>query len=265
MRITSTRNPLVQFVRSLARPAERRSHGAYLIEGVRLVQEAIHLRQLATLVLYDPDVLLRTAPGSSLVESLAGWAERTQAVAPHVLAAAAQTETPSGVVAVLRLPEPAPLADHGRDRLGLILDGLADPGNAGAILRTADAFACGYVVTTPGTTDLFAPKVVRAGMGAHFRLPLYQHLDWRELRAALPTVALVGADADKGEPVQTFAWPDTAGLVIGGEAHGLSSEARADVSALLRIPMRAGVESLNAGAAASILLFAADSAPSQQV
>jgi RNA methyltransferase, TrmH family len=173
-----------------------------------------------------------------------------------VLAAVSQTETPPGVLAVLRGPEAAPLSTHGGDAFGLVLDRLGDPGNAGSILRTADAAGTGYVVATPDTVDLYAPKVVRAGMGAHFRLPLYQGVSWDELAVALPGTDLVATKPNAGDSVFNFRWPPRAALIVGSEAHGLSAPLDR-VAHWVHIPMRQGVESLNASVAASIAIYAA--------
>jgi len=259
-RITSVRNPAVKLVRSLARASERRTEGAYLAEGVRLITEAIASGQRARLVLFDPESLARSEAGRRIAAALAGWAERAFPATSDVLAAAAQTVTPGGIVAVLSMPDPGQLGSHRRDSLGVILDGVADPGNAGTILRSADAFGVGWVACAPGSVDLFSPKVVRAGMGAHFRLPVYQAVEWEDLAAALPETALIGTDAAAGAPLSTFRWPASSALVIGSEARGLSSEAQAHLAGRVRIPMRTGVESLNASVAASIVMYEASRA-----
>jgi TrmH family RNA methyltransferase len=256
MRISSTRNQVVKDIRSLARNSVRRERGRYLAEGVRLVSEAVATKQTAVLVLFEPESLKRSAAGLALLSAIPGWAEMAHEVEPHVLAAAAQTETPSGVIAVLRAPRPEPLESHAADRFGLILDGLSDPGNAGTILRTADAFGVGYIITTPESVDLFSPKVVRAGMGAHFRLPLYEHRSWEDIEQALPGVALVVADASAGRPLQKVGWPERACIVIGREAAGPSQRALELSDLQVRIPLRPEVESLNAAVAAAILLYA---------
>lgn len=257
MRITSTRNPIIKYVRSLERAAVRRADGVYLAEGVRLVREAVDAQQPATLVLYDPDLLRKSTAGSLLLPDLPAWAGRSFEVDEHVLAAAAQTETPAGVVAVLRRPEPASLASHDSDHLGLVLDRLADPGNAGTILRTANAAGVAYVAALPGTVDLFAPKVVRAGMGAHFRLPLFQPVSEEDLKRALPDVTLVAIDMHGTFPIAEFVWPERTALLVGSEAHGLSPAAESLPATTVRIPMREGAESLNAAVAASIAIYAA--------
>ena len=257
MRITSTRNPLIGYLRSLERAQVRREEGVYLVEGVRLVREALDSAQCASLVLYDPDSLSRTAAGSELLAAVPAWAERVVEADGRILAAAGQTETPAGIIAVLRTPEPPPFEETASGPFGVILDRLGDPGNAGTILRTADALAVDYVITTPGTVDLYSPKVVRAGMGAHFRLALYPHLSWPTIRPALSSVALVATVAREGISVFRFSWPERSALIIGSESHGLSDEAQAAADLRVHLPMRPGVESLNAAIAASVAMYLA--------
>ncbi|MGH2442336.1 MAG: TrmH family RNA methyltransferase [Chloroflexota bacterium] len=256
MAISKVQNPTVRYVRSLSRSSVRYSERAYLIEGVRLVLEAMRTDQPVRLILYAPDVLSRSDTGSVLLPQLSSWSDRLYEVEEHVFRAAAQTQTPSGVLAVLALPQHPPLSSHAAARFGVLLDAVSDPGNAGTILRSALAFGADYAVACPDTADPFAPKVVRAGMGAHFCLPVYSRLSWDEIARSLEGVTLVAASPSGDQAVQTFAWPDRTVLVIGSEAAGLSESARSRVSATVRIPIAAGVESLNAAVAASILLFA---------
>lgn len=213
-------------------------------------------------MLYDPEALSHTASGSSLLTALPEWSSRLQPVTGRVLAAASQTESPGGILAVLRHPVWPPLSQRPAASIGVLLDRLGDPGNAGTVLRTADAFDVGYVATLPGSTELYAPKVVRAGMGAHFRLPIYQHVSWEMLRSALPHVALIAADARHGTLLSDLQWPNPALLVIGNEASGLDPEIERYVHEFVRIPLRPGVESLNAAVAAAILLYAGSAARS---
>jgi RNA methyltransferase, TrmH family len=259
VRLTSTHNPVVKYVRSLERAAVRREGGVYVAEGVRLVHEAISTQQMATVTLYDPETLARSPEGVSLVKALADWAAESYEVDPHVLKTAAQTEHPSGVVAVLKFPPTPPLENQREASFGVILDTVSDPGNAGTIARTALAAGAKYLASTPNSVDLFAPKVVRAGMGAHFRLPLYSGISWNELRSSLTETTFVAASANAQHSVYHFTWPSCAALVVGSEAHGLSPEGASSVQANVRIPMQPGVESLNASIAAGILIYAARS------
>jgi TrmH family RNA methyltransferase len=254
--LTSTHNSTIKFVRSLQRAAVRRESGFYLAEGVRLVREAVDSGQRCPTVLRDSESLARTPEGVQLSESLNGWAAEVHDVAPHVMKAVAGTETPPGVLAVLEFPRWGPLAEHSGNRFGVILDAVSDPGNAGTIARTGLAFGIDYLVTTPGSADLFSPKVVRAGMGAHFRLPMYQHVPWPNIGGTL-TTTFVAASADGEMLLADLQWPDRFALVIGSEAHGLSPASHSWVRVRVRIPMQPAVESLNASVAAGVLMYAA--------
>jgi TrmH family RNA methyltransferase len=213
--------------------------------------------QVARLAFFSPDLLDRTPAGAQILDRLPSWAQESHEVTVQVLEAVAQTEAPSGVVAILEFPGPAPLSDHARDRLGLVLDGVGDPGNVGTMLRTADALGTSYVLTHGTSVDPYAPKVVRAAMGAHFRLDVYPNVCWQEALAQLPGVEVIAAVAAGGEPVMCFDWPDRGLLALGSEAHGLSAEVEESAATRVHIPMRRGVESLNAAVAASILMYSA--------
>lgn len=255
MRITSTQNPTVKFVRSLERARVRREEGLYLAEGVRLVTEAVDTHQPAPLVLYDPDLLTRSQAGSRLLSRLPNWAQTMHEVDARVLAAASQTEHPGGVLAVLRRPPQNNLAACAAASFGVVLDGIADPGNAGTILRTCAAAAVSYLVATPGSVDLFSPKVVRAAMGAHFRLRLFESVPWDDLRAALRSVTFVGTDVEQGTNLYQFRWPHHVALVTGSEAEGVTPQGRLHCAARVRIPMATGVESLNVSVATAIIIY----------
>ncbi|MGE5123438.1 MAG: TrmH family RNA methyltransferase, partial [Acidobacteriaceae bacterium] len=140
----------------------------------------------------------------------------------------------------------------------LILDGIRDPGNLGTILRTAAAARIQAVLLAPGNVDAFAPKVLRAGMGAHFRLPIHQ-LGWahiEQLLAGSPGgMRIYLADAAGGIPYTRADFRTPLALLVGGEAAGAGHEAFSLASEKVQIPMPGGSESLNAGIAAGILLF----------
>jgi TrmH family RNA methyltransferase len=173
----------------------------------------------------------------------------------HALKAAADTVTPQGIVAVI--PVPAAPAEIGPLPLVLVLDGLQDPGNLGTILRSAWAAGAGAVVTTPGTADPYSPKVVRAGMGAHFHLALLPEQPWPQIARLVAGRQVLLAEARGGTPYDQVAWSQPTALIIGSEAHGSGPEARALATATVSIPLAEGVDSLNAAVAASILLFEA--------
>ena len=227
----------------------------YLAEGVRSVRDAMLNHVPARQVFFSPSLLTRTAEGLSLLENLSTWADATYEVDDHILRVISDTETPAGIVAVLRRPEELPLGDVLALRFGVILDGLADPGNAGTIVRTAAAAGAEYVVSTVGSVDLYAPKVTRAGMGSHSRLAIVQDCTWEQICAAASPGSMVACDMSARETIYDISWPSPMALVLGSEAHGLSKEAQAVVEIRVRIPMRGDIESLNASVAAAIVIY----------
>jgi TrmH family RNA methyltransferase len=249
--ITSTTNAKIKWVRQLqARRAARAAERLFVIEGVRLAEEAARAAAAPRLVLHTAGLDLR---GQDALAALAPRAAAVEAVSPAVLAAASDTRTPAGLLAVLpqpALPLPSPLT------FALILDALADPGNLGTILRTALAAGVEAVFLAPGAVDAFNPKVVRAAVGAHFHLPLVT-LEWESLPARLAGLAVWRAEAQGGVLYDRVDWTVPSALLIGAEAAGPGPQARALAPRTTRIPMPGPAESLNAAAAAAVLLFEA--------
>ena len=276
--ISSTENPQVRLARSLLEPAGRRRHGAFLVEGLRLVEGAAEVRGggrglepagragAPRLVLYAPPFGQREGRERRLLLALRRMGCPVRPVTERVLAQVTDTVTPQGIVAVLPLPQeaasgvggPAGAGDGaGGAPLVLVLDGVADPGNAGTLLRAAAGAGATAVLATRGTVDLFSPKVVRAGAGAHFLLPLRTGLDWEALSQALPGgCRVLLADAGASTAYWEADWGGPTAVVVSSEAHGVSAGAlqRADVR--VGIPVR-GIESLNVAVAGSVLLFEA--------
>ena len=252
--ITSTANARIRYVRSLQETSARRHEQCLVIEGVRLVEEALQAGIAPRLVLYSPD--LTSAPrGQALLARLETLPGERWLASERALKAAADTVTPQGIVAVI--PVPAAPAEIGAVPLALVLDGLQDPGNLGTILRSAWAAGAGAVITTPGTADPYSPKVLRAGMGAHFHLILLPDQLWPQITRLVAGRQVLLAEARGGTPYDQIAWSQPTALIIGSEAHGCGPEARALATATVSIPLAEGVDSLNAAVAASILLFEA--------
>ncbi|MEJ5224499.1 MAG: RNA methyltransferase, partial [Anaerolineales bacterium] len=218
--ITSSQNSKVKLTRSLlGRPKERREAGAFLVEGVRLVEEAAAARWPLRFVLHSPDLSPRA---QTLANALRGQGIETDAVDPAILLTLSDTETPQGILAVAEL-NPLPLP--AKPTFLLIPDAIRDPGNLGTLLRTAAAAGVEGVLIPPETTDPFAPKVVRSGMGAHFRLPIVS-LDWAAMAARLDGLAVFVAEMEGSLPLWEADFTQPMALVVGGEAEGASTPAR---------------------------------------
>src|SRR5271157_5046781 len=181
--ISSNQNPKIKLARALTgRPKERRDADAFLAEGVRLVEEAFASNWPFRFVLYSDELSER---GKKLVEKLEDKKTDVEKVENALLQSLSETETSQGILAVLNdssLPIPQ------SPNFILIPDSTRDPGNLGTLLRTADAAGVQAVLIPPETTDAFAPKVVRAGVGAHFRLPM-QMMSWDEISNFINTTA----------------------------------------------------------------------------
>jgi TrmH family RNA methyltransferase len=248
--ISSPQNPKVKLVRALmGRAKERRDAGAFVVEGVRLVEEAETSRSAwrFKFALYDSSL---NARGSSVVEHLLAREFEVEEVSESLMNSLSDTEAPQGILAVLefsQLPIPAPLD------FVLIPDRIRDPGNLGTLLRTAAAAGVQAVCLPPETTDVFAPKVVRAAMGAHFRLPV-RHMKWEKIRREIEGLQVYLADMD-GPSCWEMDLRDPVALIIGSEAEGASEEARELATQKISVPMSGDVDSLNAGVAGSVLMF----------
>jgi TrmH family RNA methyltransferase len=217
---------------------------------VRLVEEALAAGWSFRYALHSPELTQR---GQALVSNLKAADVDIEPVAENLMAALAETETPQGILAVLDLVD-LPIPDA--PTFVLIPDSIRDPGNLGTLLRTAEAAGVQAVFLPPETTDAFAPKIVRAGMGAHFRLPIIA-LAWDEIQRITVSLKLtvILADMESGIPCWQADFRPPLALIIGGEAEGASQPARQLAETQVHIPMPGKAESLNAAIAGAVLMF----------
>ncbi|MCL6592539.1 MAG: RNA methyltransferase [Alicyclobacillus sp.] len=260
MLIESVHNPRVRAWAGLKSKRGRVREQAFLVEGVRLTQEALQssLDVLALLVCADAEWAgLSKAAQAQLADWAAARKVPVYTLSPAAFAAVADTVTPQEVMAVVALPpahpgEPAPWT--------VLLDGLQDPGNAGTLLRSAEAFGVTEVCFGSGCVDPFAPKVVRAAMGGLFRLRVHnaESLGFvQRWRRAWPEGRVVVAAATGGCSCDELDWRRPTLLCIGSEAHGVSAAVQAAADVSVRIPMAGRAESLNAAMAGTVLMYEA--------
>lgn len=236
-------HPLLKEIRRAASKGTLTDDGYAIAESFHLLDEARRSRAGIRLVIATRQAADRAA---ALHPDVA-------VVADPVFAQLSTTEHSQGVLALVRLHSAADLADlFAPPSLTVILDGLQDPGNAGAILRAAEAFGANGVVTLPGTVHLANPKALRASAGSCFRVPTIS----ATVAALTPHLRRVyAAVAHDGMPIDQVDWTRDCSLVIGSEAHGVG-EALRPIAQPIRIPTT-GVESLNAAVAAGIILYEA--------
>jgi RNA methyltransferase, TrmH family len=251
----SPRNALVQQARLLVRDRkERESSGLAVLEGVRLAEEAAAAGVKLEYALYTEELTTRER-GADLLRSLLAAGGACHVVTPETLSRTADTQTPQGILAVFR-PRTWRLEEL-KQGLVVLLDNLQDPGNLGTVIRSLEALG-GVGLVSAGGVDPYNPKVIRGAMGSLFRLPVVK----AETGAALRALKAQGrrcyvADAGGDLTPWTADLTGSSVLVIGNEGNGPSETARTLADGIISIPMPGLTESLNAGVAASLLIYEA--------
>lgn len=262
--LTSLSNERVKLVRALQTQRKtRETEKRFVVEGVRLVEEALQANADFDFVFYEET---KDERARKLVDELTRRRVSLIQTSTKIMRACADTEHPQSVLAVLAQPSTkkdwrseieSPVSNP--QSLILICDRISDPGNLGTLLRTAAAAGVDSILLSPETVDAFNPKVVRAGMGAHFRLPT-ESLCWEEIKERTTRLKIYLADTQYGilsTQYDLVDWTQHCALIVCSEAEGASGSAKALAHESIHIPMRRNVESLNAAVAGSIILFEA--------
>ena len=260
--IESLNSPHVARVRALIGSRgvkERKSTGEFVAEGLQCAREALvsaKAPQIKTLYL--------TSKGRAKVEEFADLSHiNVVDVSDEVMKQMSETITPQGVIAICSIPQNdlSAVALNGARRF-VYLSEIQDPGNAGTILRSADAFAMDAVITSPGSVDMYSPKVVRSTAGSLWHIPVFESVKIEEVLDLGVIAFSLGATGTKSlneyQPVG-----DTV-AVFGNEARGLSTSQQVDSIEVVRISMPGNAESLNLSAAASIVMYHLSNMPRPQ-
>jgi RNA methyltransferase, TrmH family len=249
--ITSTKNPTVVQAAKLSKRGIRDQHRRFLVEGAQAAAEAV-ATGAAELVFHVPDSSGRVP---EVVAAAAAAGAHIEAVSEAVMSRLTSTVTPQGIVAVARFVD-VPLS---RVRPGIVpvLCSVRDPGNAGTILRSADAFGAAGVVLTSDSVDVYNAKAVRSSAGSLFHLTVVRDVTPAravdELRSAGATILAAAADGEADASEVDLSGPTA--LLLGNEAWGLPPEVRALADGSVRVPTQGRAESLNLAAAAAVLLY----------
>jgi len=258
--ITSFRNPRVKFLRSLRQRKYRQREGLFLIEGIRIVEEALDNNAPLETLVYAPDLLV-----SERARALVERAEpaRRLALAGDVFCSLSEREQPQGLAAVVRIEDrPLTAIPLSGDLLVVVAHQLRDPGNLGTIIRTADAAGASGVVVVEPSADVTDPQAVRATMGSLFALPVVR-VDsegalsaWYAGARAAGLPLLVVASSAHGQQLHFEAdYRRPVVLLVGSERHGLPESVRAAADLNVRLPMAGRATSLNVAAATAALLY----------
>jgi RNA methyltransferase, TrmH family len=264
--ITSRRHSLVK---ELSEIRDDRDSPLMFLEGPRLVKELLDSKIPVEILVWTP-----AAAGEEVFKPAQMKAKRKQEVSESVFKAVSDVESPQGILAIARCPEWSwqDIANRAPTPI-VILDGLQDPGNVAAIVRTAEAAGAAGIVTTPGTAHLFSPKALRGAMGSTLRLPCLEHVSVRDIveRLRKSSILLVAAtimQRTKSKspsrnqrltelPLQytQLNWKMASAILFGQEGKGISGEWDSHIHQSIFIPMLPPVESLNVAAAAAVLLY----------
>ena len=250
--ITSAANATFKaWLRLAERPREARAQGRALAEGLHLAQAALEAAVPIEAALLRHGAACPEA--ARLADAAIAGGAAGYEVAASLYDRLSPVEHGAGLMLVTTVAQPR-LPERARRDM-LYLDGVQDPGNVGALLRTAAAAGIRDVLASPATAALWAPKALRAGQGAQFRLRLHEQVAITSLPGVLAG-DWMGADARGGEPLWSVPLPAApVGWIFGAEGGGLSAAARAACRRLVSIPIDAAVESLNVAAAAAVCLF----------
>ncbi len=254
--ITSLQNTTVKLVAALHAKKQRDKLGLFIAEGIRLVEEAAAEWPLHCFV-YSEKLLLQPR-GVALISTLEEKGARGLLVSDAVYQKISLTESAQGILALI--PKRATkMTDWNTEQLGCIavLDEIQDPGNVGAIIRTAAAANCSAVVLTSGCADPFSDKAVRAAMGALFKIPVVENVAREELSAYCREnrIRLIATCLEGATSYEKLNYMGRNAIIFGNEGNGVHAELIKVSHDKIKIPLYHEVESLNVAAAAAVILY----------
>lgn len=252
--IQSVQNAKVKEWAKLQNKKGREKAGAFFIEGIHVVEEAIkHRADICTLLVAEECNLHE--PIQSYVHQHPSKCFR---VTDQVMKKLADTETPQGILAIVGMQKASLQTVVQNGCLLLLLDAIQDPGNLGTIVRTADAAGIDGIILGQGTVDLYNPKVVRSTMGSIFHIPIIQD-NLQNVCDLLESqnFNIIATSLEGSSPYDQPLYKGSVALVIGNEANGVSTEILGRSSARVKIPIYGQAESLNAAMAAGIIMYEA--------
>lgn len=252
-RITSRKNQVVKDAAAVAASASvRREKSLFFCEGARLCEDAA-LSGIEITVAFATEQAMDKYKG--YIEKLAEKAADFYILEAHVAEMLSKTRNTQGVFCVCKIPGKKTPSYNGKSA---VLENTQDPANVGTIMRTAEALGIKELILTGETCDIYSPKVIRASMGAVFRLPVFEIANTDKVFECFKekgTVTYASLPADTANKAGSFIFPENAALFIGNEGMGLSDKAIENCDKKITIPMLGRAESLNAAAAAAILMW----------
>ena len=247
-----------QFIRSLAQKKFRDRHNCFLVEGVRLVREAV-ASDFEIVEAYYTEALLQQEGGAALVRGLERKTRCVENLNPRQLQSISNTVSAQGVLAVLNkrdVPAGSILIEDDRPHVVVACDAISDPGNLGSIVRTCDWFAVDGMLISDSSVEFTSPKVVRGTMGGIFHVPIAAEVDLRTVLQEANRLQYTVYVSDLWGDVDADAvhYAKKALVVLGNEARGVSDAVRSQAALRICLPRYGMAESLNVGVACGIFL-----------
>jgi len=253
--IQSVQNPKIKAWYQLRNKKGREKSGLYMIEGIKLIEEAIRFDQAIEYLLFEKEQGIPSRLLNLLKED--HLHPRLIAVTSAIIQKLSDTETPQGVLAIVKQQTHSLeklLAERGNYLL--LVDEIQDPGNLGAMIRNADAAGVEAVFLGKGTVELYNPKVLRAAMGSIFHLPIHP-IDLNNIMPMLKekNIQVIGTSPHAEKAYFDLDFTQKTAILVGNEAKGLSAEKQSQVDHMVKIPIMGHAESLNVAMAAGVILF----------
>lgn len=260
--ILSVQNRLVKQIAALKQKKNREETGRFMVEGVRLLEEALESGWKINTGIFTENVLNSNTRARDIYLRLQADKDcRLVKVSDAVFAKITDTEQPQGLMAIVekRFFELDNLIEQKQRPLIIVLDNLQDPGNVGTIIRTADAAQWDAVILTKGCADVYAGKTVRATMGSLFHIPVWEGISYRQIAAVLNRwqIPLIATALGATKDYYCIDYTGAAAVVFGNEGNGISEQLLTMVDEKICIPIMGRAESLNVAAAAAVVLYEA--------
>lgn len=257
--ITSKENTLIKHIKSLSQKKFRDNNKEYIVEGKKMVQEAIEYGEEITKIIICDELYTRNIEENTedFIKSqkwLENQKEKIEFVSENIFNFISDTVSPQGILAILKQRE---VKKETKNNIIFALDDLQDPGNLGTIIRTLDAAGYQDLILSKETAEPYNPKVVRSTMGAIFRLNFYRNVNLKEELEELQKLGykIVVTALDTDSYYYDLDFKEKLVIVIGNEARGVSEEIQEIADRKVKIPMLGKTESLNAAVATSILAY----------
>lgn len=255
MQIESSSNKIIKEIRSLNKKKNRIKRGLYFIEGIRIVEDAIKSEEDIEYVLYS-DKLFDVQMGKELLDFIDGK-YKTYKVNESLFNDVSDTETPQGILAVIKMKNYSIEDIFTEKDFIIILDRLQDPGNMGTIIRSADALGATGIIISKGSVDVYNQKVLRSTMGSLFHIPIIHVEDIKEtiLKLKEKDIKIFATTLNESKYCYDVDFKKNIAVIIGNEGNGVGSDIYNLSDENIIIPMIGNSESLNVAMASSIIMY----------